>query len=183
MSTNIEMTLDEFIFLKDRPKRKVVRKRRPHFLWSCATNCFTRWSIGHSDYISHNDTALSNELYHEAHAELHGYDIIINTNWLNDTEYVQSIQNYFGVGGFRHAAAYASIHLYCARESRIANARVPLLVRKDTMELLRQGNDIDLRLYHDLTGCGVHGIEWPREIPGILKQNHQHTSKNKNVGT
>ena len=150
---NIQMTFEDFLHVAD---RRTPTRRHPKRLWTCATNCFVRWATGHAAYIDvENDAKSASRLLNDAYQALCQYDLIVNTDWLAKGTYRRKIEKYFGVDGLYNATQKASDLLFCSKESRAANARVPLVIRNETQEELEAANRIDLELYRRFTDCGI----------------------------
>lgn len=121
----------------------------------CATNCFVRWVTGHAAYIDvENDAKSASRILNDAYHALCQYDLIVNTDWLANDTYRRKIEKYFGVDGIYNATQKASNLLFCSKESRAANAKVPLVIRNETQQELEAANRIDLELYRHFTDCG-----------------------------
>jgi Sulfotransferase family len=121
----------------------------PHDLWTCASNCYARWASGHPEHVNYNDDVSLQQLEQAAHASLWNYNVIIVFEWLYQyPDYVKSIESIFGV---KHRNRTRS--MYCGKEAAAANRLVPLVVQAHELELLHQVNQVDLKLYQDLTAC------------------------------
>ena len=148
---NVKMTFEEFLHFAD---RRTPSKRHPNRLWVCATNCFVRWVTGHAAYIDvENDAKSASRILNDAYHSLCQYDLIVNTDWLAKEPYRRKIEEYFGVDGIYNATQKASNLLFCSKESRAANAKVPLVIRNETRGELEAANRIDLELYRQFTDC------------------------------
>ena len=165
---NVKMTFEDFLYFAD---RKTPSRRHPKRLWVCATNCFVRWVTGHAAYIDvENDAKSASQTLNDAHHALCKYGLIVNTDWLAKDTYREALEAYFGVDGIYNATQKASKLLFCSKESRAANAKVPLVIRTETQEELEAANRIDLELYRRFTDCENIEISEPR-IQRLLSYN------------
>ena len=113
-------------------------------LGSCAVDCYIQWFSG---ACPEHHTTISQQ-YQAAMVKLLRYNFIVVLEKMNDPDYVSAVEKLFGVPGFdgHHSA-------YCERASRTANNMVPLVIKNDTIENLIELNEVDIRLYNELTDC------------------------------
>ena len=126
--------------LKCKRKRKgETGGRHPvFFLGECAVNCYTQWFSG----LSCPEWGISlNQQYQVAEAKVLKYNFIAVIEKLRDPNYVQAVEDFFGVPGITEKGKP-----YCKRQSHKANANVPLIVRNDTRERLTRLNQVDIKL-------------------------------------
>ncbi len=74
--------------------------------------------------------------------------MIVVIEKLRDPKYVEAVEQFFGVSGITAKGVP-----YCERESHAANAMYPLVIKNETRESLGRLNEIDIRLYHELSDC------------------------------
>lgn len=117
---------------------------------TCAVNCYARWFSG---ACPEYNTTISQQ-YKAAMVKLLRYNFIVVLEWMNDPDYVSAVEKLFGVPGFDERRA-----AYCERASHIANKMVPLVIRNDTVEKLVELNEVDIRLYNELTNCMDKGAD------------------------
>eukprot|EP00563_Minutocellus_polymorphus_P020240 CAMPEP_0197718964 /NCGR_PEP_ID=MMETSP1434-20131217/2905_1 /TAXON_ID=265543 /ORGANISM="Minutocellus polymorphus, Strain CCMP3303" /LENGTH=299 /DNA_ID=CAMNT_0043303659 /DNA_START=102 /DNA_END=1001 /DNA_ORIENTATION=- len=135
---NVKRTFEDFLHVGD---RQTPNSRHPHRLWTCATNCLARWATGHAAYVDvAHDTETARTLLEDAYNALCQYDLIVNTEWLANETYRVAIEKFFGVDGLYDATQKASKKLFCAKKSRAANAKVPLVIWNETQKDLEAGN-------------------------------------------
>ena len=125
-------------------------------LWYCTENCYTRW-LALPYHLS-----LPNMTYEElkrlALQAAHRYHMILVLEWLQDSQYVQQLETFFGVKGLqgRHS------EMYCYRAAKDANAKAPARYDNATIQLLSELNSVDYSLLQELQTCSHHhGIQIP----------------------
>ena len=126
-------------------------------LWRCSHNCFAKWSTGicwdegafneSTACWSHDD--VEGSFLSRAREVLFSYNLIIVIEWLQNPEYVKSLEALFGVEGI----AIPRQADWCAKESAAANEKWPLAVPEETKQLILQRNYLDTTLYNELTRC------------------------------
>jgi hypothetical protein len=166
-----------------------------HKLWTCASNCYARWASGHPQNIHHDDDEgdLSNnssvqlqQLEQAARESLWNYNVIIVSEWLQQhPSYVKTIESIFGVKRLNRTKS-----MTCGKQAAAANQQVPLVVQPHDLELLAKVNQVDLKLYHDLTHCQPQFfdvntrtiIQWNGTMAkDKVKQLNRHKQKNQDV--
>eukprot|EP00579_Thalassiosira_antarctica_P030373 CAMPEP_0202029498 /NCGR_PEP_ID=MMETSP0905-20130828/64010_1 /ASSEMBLY_ACC=CAM_ASM_000554 /TAXON_ID=420261 /ORGANISM="Thalassiosira antarctica, Strain CCMP982" /LENGTH=500 /DNA_ID=CAMNT_0048593261 /DNA_START=20 /DNA_END=1522 /DNA_ORIENTATION=- len=132
--------------IKCRKGKKDTGGRYPVFsLAQCAVNCYTQWFSG----LSCPEWGISlNQQYQVAKAKVLKYNFIAVIEKMRDPNYVQAVEDFFGVPGITEKGKP-----YCERQSHKANSNVPLIVRNDTRERLTKLNQVDIKLYHELSDC------------------------------
>ena len=112
----------------------------------CGMNCYARYGTGHWNHLE----AESEFLYFNAHQMFWKYDLIISYEKLqSDPSYVKSLETLFGgVVGLNH-----TVNSKCATKSKEANERFPLKVSDETVQQIREWNQIDIKLYDELMSC------------------------------
>lgn len=150
---NTKSTLERFITKKD-------KRHSERFLWSCATNCYTRWVTGNFKRLA---KTCSNKLrrkevkrINQAREMLLKYNLIIITDNMRDPDYVARIESMFNVPGLIN-----NRHAVCTGKSKAANEMVPLVITNGTRRLLEDCNTPDSVLYKQLTTC-PNGFEFPQ---------------------
>lgn len=134
---NTKMSLYTFI-KKNHPTKKRI--------WTCASNCHARWVTGqwkHEFMESHPD-----ELLKSAQSVFSQYNLVLVAEWLKDASYVKQLENLFGRP---HLDQNKGMH--CGSLSAKANTDIPLKIDNTTATLLKDRNEIDAKLYQDLTSC------------------------------
>ena len=116
------------------------------FLGECAVNCYMQWFSGLScpEYNISTDTQHSVAL-----ARLLRYNFIVILEELENKQYADSIEDFFGVKGVRKKRG-----AFCEGSSRKANALNPINITHETLTKLHDLNEYDLRLYNHLKNCG-----------------------------
>lgn len=133
----------------------------PFSMVNCAVNCYVQTFSGRgcpadadgvgtvdNDNNNNNNNNWYSE-YNEALDRLLRYDMILVYDKFNDPNYIRAVERFFGVEGFNSEKS----DMYCGWESRMANERVPLKVKFRHVLELTKLNEIDNRLYRDLTSC------------------------------
>jgi hypothetical protein len=122
-------------------------------LWTCATNCYTRWASG--DYKPLSKTCSSKlrkkeiKRIREACNQLSKYNFIFIAEHLRDPHYIQNVERMFGVSGLAKRKRYPA----CAKVSAQANAKIPLELSNETRHHLEECNIPDTALYRQMTTC------------------------------
>lgn len=118
-------------------------------LGDCAVNCYTQWFGG----LNCPSWSVPMDLqYDMAMSKLLKYNLIVVIDKLKDANYVEAIENFFGVEGLLERGTP-----FCERKSHKANAEHPLVVRNETRAKLVELNEFDLKLYHEITDCLENG--------------------------
>mmetsp|Transcript_2886 Transcript_2886/g.5851 ORF Transcript_2886/g.5851 Transcript_2886/m.5851 type:complete len:367 (-) Transcript_2886:246-1346(-) len=128
--------------------RHVCRKKKKKtrfFLGLCAVNCYTQWYSGLS-CPEWNIPFI--QQYQVARKRVFRYNMIIVMEMLKDPKYVQAIEKFFGVAGVTIRKMP-----YCEKESHEANRLIPLVVSDEYRENMTSLNQLDIKLYHQLTDC------------------------------
>lgn len=130
---------------KVKGRKKNGESQQFFFLGQCAVNCYTQWWSG---VCKEMDVPLEQQ-YQIALQKSSRYNFIAVIEKLSDPEYVQAVEDFFGVPGLEglHGTPY------CQRQSHKANAKYPLVVPPETRESLTNLNQVDINLYHRLTDC------------------------------
>lgn len=154
---NYKSTIQEFLV------ENVQRKEKK--LWSCATNCYTRWVTGNFSKLPCSNRSHEHiQRLHEAREALLKYNLIIVTDKLREDEYIRKIESFFGGLSMKGTGGGA----FCARDSAAANRKVPLVVDDSTLQTIQECNAIDLLLYNNLTTC-PNGFEFPDYTPDYFQ--------------
>jgi len=123
----------------------------PFSMVDCAVNCYVQTFSGRGCPVEDGDGNANNwyDEYNAALDRLLRYDMILVYDKFKDPNYVRAVERFFGVEGFNNK----TIDMYCGWESRMANERVPLKVKFQHVLELTHLNEMDNRLYRDLTSC------------------------------
>ena len=120
-------------------------------LWKCAQNCYLRWfglDFNCLRNVTNNyETALQNLLQ---------FHLIVTTERLRDPQYVAGLMQMFGLPPNMEFSS----KMYCDKQSKYWNAKLPANFRNETVEQLRQGNQLDTKLYKRVTDC-PNGVVFP----------------------
>ncbi|KAL7463133.1 hypothetical protein ACHAXS_003519 [Conticribra weissflogii] len=111
----------------------------------CAVNCYSQWFSGLS-CPTWNVSPM--DQYAVAKARVLRFNMIVVIEKLRDPKYVEAVEQFFGVSGITAKGVP-----YCERESHAANAMYPVVIKNETRESLGRLNEIDIRLYHELSDC------------------------------
>lgn len=123
----------------------------PFSFTDCAVNCYLQTFSGRGC----SDDGWSTE-YNAAIDRLLRYNMVLVFEKFKDPGYVEAVEGFFGVRGFDDWH-----DMFCGRESREANERVPLRVGYESVARLTALNEMDTRLYRDVaTAC------WRKEEDG-----------------
>ncbi|KAL3811148.1 LOW QUALITY PROTEIN: hypothetical protein ACHAXA_001363 [Cyclostephanos tholiformis] len=123
--------------------------RHSHFkLGMCAVNCYIQWFSG---ICSEVDMPI-NEQYLMAKTKLFRYNFIVVLEWLSDPEYASAVESFFGVPGVTQKRS-----AFCERSAHTANKLVPLTINNHTLNKLTELNQVDIKLYKEITDCFVDG--------------------------
>lgn len=115
----------------------------PFSFISCAVNCYIQTFSGKGC----TDDNWSTE-FNLAQDLLLRYNLILVYEKFRDPEYIKAVEQFFGgVEGFNEP-----VSMFCGRESRAANERVPLAVKFEHVLKLTRLNAMDNRLYKDIAG-------------------------------
>lgn len=126
-------------------KKSKKNEERIFFLGKCAVNCYIQWYSG----LSCPDWNIPIERQYEvARERVFRYNMIMLIEKLSDPKYVQEIEKFFGVIGVVNKKKP-----WCEKESHNANEKNPLVVPGQIRERLETLNQLDIKLYHDLTSC------------------------------
>mmetsp|Transcript_555 Transcript_555/g.1171 ORF Transcript_555/g.1171 Transcript_555/m.1171 type:complete len:492 (+) Transcript_555:64-1539(+) len=115
------------------------------FLSTCAVNCYTQWFSGLS---CPNWKVPVDQQYQVAKSRVLKYNLIVVIEKLRDPNYVQAVEDFFGVTGLTEKGKP-----FCEKQSHEANQQFPLIVRNDTREKLTSLNQVDIKLYQELSSC------------------------------
>lgn len=144
---NTRQSFETFLRKADR------NNKRGTSLWTCATNCYTRWASGNYKPLLQT---CSNQLrkkevtrIRQAHLQLSKYNFIFVSERLRDRSYIEKVENMFGVKGLARRKVYP----VCAKASENANSKFPLVVSNETRQYLQDCNTPDTALYRQLTTC------------------------------
>ena len=114
----------------------------PFSFISCAVNCLVQTFSGRGC----TDDGWATE-FNLAQDRLRRYHLVLVYEKFSDPRYVAAVERFFGgVAGFNAAPAF----MFCGRESRAANDRVPLAVDFEHVLKLTKLNEMDTRLYKDM---------------------------------
>jgi len=152
---NNKSSLEDFL-VNEGNKSKIDKA-----LWSCASNCYTRWATGNFQKLA---KTCSNKLRRheveritEARDMLFKYNLIVITEKLREDNYIRHIEAMFGVPGLAQKQAFPA----CAKKSQAANKQVPLMLSNKTLQKIVDCNTPDSVLYAQLTTC-PQGFEFPK---------------------
>lgn len=115
----------------------------PFSFTNCAVNCYVQSFSGEG---CTNDGWISE--YRLAKARLFRYNLIFVYEKFQDTNYIQAIENFFGVSGFNKAS-----DMWCGAQAHKANKKIPLVVGFEHVMKLTKLNEIDIRLYKETALC------------------------------
>ena len=157
-------------------------------LWHCSSNCFIKW-LNHQNHGhdicadkpgSHHSVNSSH--YQSALGTAKKFHLIIQTEKLRDEEYVESLENYFGVAS---TFTEKKIPMYCDKESKAANGAYPHNMTDTARTLLIGMNTEDNHFFKELSTC-PDGIQFPKGSLGDIvhskKPNVEGELKAKQVG-
>mmetsp|Transcript_34403 Transcript_34403/g.61774 ORF Transcript_34403/g.61774 Transcript_34403/m.61774 type:complete len:357 (+) Transcript_34403:148-1218(+) len=123
----------------------------PFSFTSCAVNCYIQTFSGKG--CTSDDWFTE---YNLAQNRLLRYNMILVYEKFNDPNYITAVETFFGIQGFNNEPSF----MFCGREAKKANRRVPLTVKFEYVLLLTKLNEMDNRLYKDLvTSCWEDGEE------------------------
>ena len=170
---NTKTSLNHFI---ERPNTPMKGGNLNGHLWICSHNCYAKWSTGlcwdegsydESQFCwSHNETKHS--FLSEARQSLWNYNFIFVIEWLNNPEYVRSIETMFGTPGLAHRQTF----MRCGAESAAANLKVPLVVTSKQQKAMEHYNQLDRMLYQELTADCHDKFRFPNQsLPFTSKNN------------
>ena len=129
------------------------RNRRKTSLWTCATNCYTRWASGNYKPLMKGCSSKLREdevkRIRHAHTQLQKFNFIFISERLRDPQYIENVERMFGVPGLAERKFYPA----CAKSSEKANAKFPLVLSNETRRRLEECNTPDTALYRQLTSC------------------------------
>lgn len=151
---NTKSSLKEFLHRQDNHTKK-------NGLWTCATNCYTRWATGNYGRLAKTCSSKLRrrevKRINEARDMLLNYNLIIVAEKLRDEKYRLEIEKMFGVPGLAREQVFAA----CAKPSAAANVKIPLHVSKDTRKRIERCNTPDSALYTQMTTC-PNGFDFPK---------------------
>lgn len=164
---NLKKTLEAFVSMTGNKTANDIIKNNNR-LWACSSNCYTRWATGKYENLSPtcSNKLRRNEIkrIQDARDMLLQYNLIIVTEKLRDDEYKTQIEEMFGVRGLARHQVFPA----CAKKSAAANAQLPLQIRNETMQRLRDCNTPDTVLYRQLTTC-PDGFDIPKYNSSFFK--------------
>lgn len=137
-------------------KCKLKHRDKPplFFLGGCAFNCFVQWFAGKCPI----DNTPWPRQYEIAKEKLLRYNIIIVLEKMKDPKYIAALESYFGVPGITQKKSSL-----CEPEADRANRENPLTIANETLEILKDLNTLDTRLYKGLADCLEDGeYNFPR---------------------
>lgn len=127
-------------------------------LGMCAVNCYTQWFSGLS---CPEFDVPPRQQYKVAKSRVFKYNFVVVIEKLRDPEYVRAVEEFFGVEGLTRRSS-----AFCERESHKANEKVPLVIRNETIHRLTKLNELDIKLYHELSDCLAGGrYDFPKWDP------------------
>lgn len=102
------------------------------------------------------------------------FHLIIDIERLKDDSYVRGLEHYYGAPGLSHGIKQP---MFCDAESKAANTANPLNISKITLKRLRDLNQADLSLHHELVGhCDPNGVQFPQMSLADLFPQTKHTT-------
>jgi hypothetical protein len=114
---------------------------KPWAFHDCAVNChiqaFTGKGCSSDDWLTE---------YNLAWNRLLRYNIILVFEKFKDPDYIEAVENFFGVKGLNKGYS----RMWCGPESKKANERIPLNISAEYSRRLTKLNEMDNRLYSDL---------------------------------
>jgi len=129
----------------------------PFSFTSCAVNCYIQTFSGmgctDNDWFTEYNLALDRLLR---------YNLIFVFEKFNDANYIEAIENFFGVRGFNKHT-----DIYCGPESKEANEKVPLHVQFESVLKLTKLNGMDNRLYKDVVSSCWNGNPTEYSFPKV----------------
>ncbi|KAL7516328.1 hypothetical protein ACHAWX_001355 [Stephanocyclus meneghinianus] len=124
-------------------------------LVKCAVNCYTQWFSSLSCPLWNIPVSTQAE---KAREVLLRFNLIVVLEKLEDHSYVAAIESFTGVPGLT-----ATRSAWCELESHKANRKVPLMVKKETIQHLRDLNRVDIDLSNNVSKCLADGVyDFPR---------------------
>lgn len=164
-------TLEDYIALHDasssRANCSTTGGKSGSFLWKCSENCYLRWFGQDFNCLQNPD-----ESYRTAMEKLMQYHLIVVTERMQDNAYTTRLARMLNV----HSRHFRTTSPWCAKESTYWNEKHPAVIQNETLKRLEKMNQMDMRLYNDITNCPNGRINFPRfdEILGG-RQNHTTT--------
>ena len=157
-------------------------------LYDCNSNCFIKWlnhqNDGHDICADKPGThhSVNSSHYQSALGTAKKFHLIIQTEKLRDEEYVESLENYFGVAS---TFTQKKIPMYCDKQSKAANIAYPHNMTDTARTLLIGMNTEDNHFFKELSTC-PDGIRFPKgslgDIAHSKKPNVEGELKAKQVG-
>lgn len=129
----------------------------PFSLYSCAVQCYIQTFTG----VGCTSDNWFTE-YNMAHDRLLRYNLILIYDKFKDPQYVEAVEDFFGVKGFNKG----TVDMFCGPQAHEANERIPLKVSFEHVLKLTYLNEMDNRLYKDFaSSCwGGNGKEDGGEV-------------------
>jgi len=136
-------------------------KIHKHFrMGKCAVNCYSQWFAGTCPWWTTpkhpgpNSYPIRREIpmtqqYQVAKKKLFNYNAIIIMEKLQDKQYVQAMERFFGVPGIDET----KFSPWCQAESHYVNQHIPLTIDNSTYKRLTVLNKLDKQLYHEISDC------------------------------
>ena len=115
----------------------------PFSFTNCAVNCYIQSFSGEG--CSSDEWKSEYELARE---RLFRYNLIFVYEKFKDTQYIKSIENFFGVDGFN-----VSSDMWCGWQAHEANKKIPLSVGFEHVMKLTKLNEMDTQLFKETTSC------------------------------
>ena len=115
----------------------------PFSFTNCAVNCYVQSFSGEGC----SSDGWGSE-YRLAKERLFRYNLIFAYERFSDEVYIHSIEEFFGVDGFNKAS-----DMWCGWQAHDANEKIPLAVGFEHVLRLTRLNEIDIRLYKEVTSC------------------------------
>ena len=187
-ASNVMMNFTTFITANYQPPNK-----KKKMYWDCAANCISKWITGyhpyqieriHKEAKKHNpnlnynytdtlvDVDLDDEYMYNLETKSHdlfydGYHLVIVMEWLKDERYVESLERLFGgVTGLSKRNDY----MLCYRPTKMANELVPLNITEEDREILKKNNQVDTKIYSELTSCGGNAnVDGSGGLPSLFQ--------------
>lgn len=116
----------------------------PFEFTNCAVQCYIQSFSGEG--CTYDNWFME---YNVAHDRLLRYNMILMYDKFRDERYIRAVEDFFGVEGFNKPS-----DMFCGEQAEEANKRHPLVVKFESVLKLTKLNEMDNRLYKDLTSCG-----------------------------
>jgi hypothetical protein len=91
--------------------------------------------------------------------KLMDYNMLIVTEWMTDPEYWQGIMRMFDDYGTEVLSTPQN--MFCGKKSKYSNALFPAILRNETLDKFKKENQLDVKLFNELTNCPDGVVVFP----------------------